>query len=74
MRNGTDFDLEFSMAQINRSLDAGLDTVLLPASSQYLHFSSSMTREMIKYGVPLEQYIPEAAIQVMKGWKDVGES
>ena len=72
-RNATDFDLEFSMAQINRSLAPALDTVLLPARVEFLHFSSTMVREMIKYGQPLERYMPAAAIAVMKGWDGDGK-
>ena len=72
-RNATDFDAEFGMAQINRGLDARLDTVLLPARAEYLHFSSTMVREMIKYGRPLEPYMPAAAIERMKGWKQNGK-
>ena len=73
VRNATDFDVEFGMAQINRSLDAALDTVLIPARVEFLHFSSSMVREMIKYQQPLEPYVPEAAIRMMKGWREHGE-
>lgn len=68
VRSAADFETEFAMAQINRSLDAELDTLLLPSRAEYLHFSSSMVREMIKYGRPLEPYMPAAAIQQMKGW------
>lgn len=71
-RSGTDFDAELAMAQINRGLDAELDTVLLPARAEYLHFSSSMVREMIRYKRPLEPYMPAAAIQAMKGWDNDG--
>lgn len=74
VRNAGDFDAEFAMAQINRSLDAALDTVLLPARVDYLHFSSSMVREMIKYNQPLAPYVPEAAIRMMKGWNENGQS
>ncbi|MBQ9458479.1 MAG: pantetheine-phosphate adenylyltransferase [Oscillospiraceae bacterium] len=73
-RSGTDFDAEFSMAQINRMLDAQLDTVLLPARAELLHLSSTMAREMIKYKRPLELCIPEPAIRLMKGWVSDGES
>ena len=73
VRNATDFDVEFGMAQINRSLDAALDTVLIPARVEFLHFSSSMVREMIRYQQPLEPYVPEAAIRMMKGWREHGE-
>lgn len=74
VRNATDFDAEFGMAQINRGIDARLDTVLLPARAEYVHFSSSMVREMIKYNQPLETYMPAAAIRLLKGWKNNGES
>jgi pantetheine-phosphate adenylyltransferase len=71
-RSGTDFDSEFAMAQINRGLDAELDTVLLPARAEFLHFSSSMVREMIRYKRPLEPCMPAAAIRMMKGWDNNG--
>ncbi len=73
VRNATDFDTEFGMAQINRGLDPELDTVLFPARAERLHFSSTMVREMIKYARPLEPYMPAAAIAVMKGWKNDGK-
>ncbi len=73
-RNATDFDAEFSLAAINRGLDASLDTVLLPARAEYAHFSSTMVREMIKYKQPLEAYMPAAAIGLLKGWENNGES
>ncbi|MBE6910537.1 MAG: pantetheine-phosphate adenylyltransferase [Ruminococcaceae bacterium] len=68
VRSGTDFDAEYGMAQINRSLDAQLDTVLIPSRPELLHISSSMVREMIRYKRPLEPCMPRAAIEVMKGW------
>ena len=72
VRNGTDFDTELGMAQINRALEPTLDTVLLPARTEYLHVSSTMVREMVTYKRPLEPYVPAAAIKIMKGWKQDG--
>ena len=74
VRNSTDFDTEYGMAQINRGIDPELETVLLPSRTQFLHFSSTMVREMIKYQQPLEPYMPGAAIERMKGWKTNGNS
>ncbi len=68
VRNGTDFDNELGMAQINRALEPTLDTVLLPARTEFLHVSSTMVREMVTYKRPLEPYVPAAAIKIMKGW------
>lgn len=58
VRDSTDFNMENQMARINGGLHPGLDTVLLPANAEYQHFSSSMAREMIRYGQPLEAYLP----------------
>ena len=33
---------------------------------EYQHFSSSMAREMIRYRQPLEQYLPEAIIPLVR--------
>ena len=61
----TDFDGEYQMAQINREICPGLETLLLPASAPYQHFSSSMAREMIRYRQPLEKYLPAPIIPLV---------
>ena len=66
VRNMTDFDLEHQMALINRGLCPGLETLLMPASGIYQHFSSSMAREMIRYHQPLERYLPASIIPLVK--------
>ena len=66
VRNTTDFDLEYQMALINRGIRPGLETMLLPASAAYQHFSSSMAREMIRYGQPLEKYLPASIIPLVR--------
>ena len=66
VRNTTDFDVEYQMALINRGIHPELETLLLPASAAYQHFSSSMAREMIRYRQPLEQYLPEAIIPLVR--------
>lgn len=63
VRNATDFDLEYQMAAINRGICPELETVFLPASGNCQHFSSTMVREMIRYGQPLEQYVPTPVIE-----------
>ena len=62
----TDFDGEYQMAQINRGICPGLETLLLPASAPYQHFSSSMAREMIRYRQPLERYLPGPVIPLVE--------
>lgn len=62
VRNGTDFDGEFQLALINRSIYPEVETMIMPASPEYQYFTSSMAREMIRYHQPLEKYLPEAII------------
>ena len=62
VRNGTDFDGEFQLALINRSIYPDLETMIMPASPEYQYFTSSMAREMIRYHQPLEKYLPEVII------------
>ena len=66
VRNMTDFDVEYQMALINRGIHQELETLLLPASAAYQHFSSSMAREMIRYGQPLEQYLPASIVPLVR--------
>ena len=66
VRNTSDFDVEYQMALINQGIHPGLETMLLPASAAYQHFSSSMAREMIRYGQPLEAYLPASIIPMVR--------
>ena len=66
VRNTSDFDVEYQMALINQGIHPGLETMLLPASAAYQHFSSSMAREMIRYGQPLEKYLPASIIPLVR--------
>ena len=70
LRNATDFDLEYQMAAINRGIWSQLETVFLPASIEYQHFSSTMVREMIHYGQPLEKYVPLAVAEELERLKN----
>ena len=58
VRNCADFELENQMARINQGICPGLETLLLPASAEFEHFSSTLVREMIRYHQPLEKYVP----------------
>ena len=66
VRNTSDFDVEYQLALINQDIYPGLETMLLPASAAYQHFSSSMAREMIRYGQPLEAYLPASIIPMVR--------
>ena len=66
VRHHADFDVEYQMALINRGIHPELETLLLPASAAYQHFSSSMAREMIRYHQPLENYLPASIVPLVR--------
>ena len=67
VRGAADFEQEYQMAHINQGIWSELETVLIPASAQYQHVSSTMAREMIRYHQPLEQYLPAPVAEKLKG-------
>ena len=50
LRNASDFDYEFGMAEITRRFDSGIETVFIPSSPEFMHVSSTYVREILKYG------------------------
>ena len=53
-----DFENEKHLAEINRDL-TGIETILLYTLPEYSHISSSIVRELIRYGQDVSAYLPE---------------
>jgi pantetheine-phosphate adenylyltransferase len=64
-RSASDFDDEYSQALINRELAPEVETVILPASPEVAFISSTMVRELIRYGVDFSQYVPKAIREII---------
>jgi pantetheine-phosphate adenylyltransferase len=58
LRNTTDFEYENSISQINRKLYTELESVFLITSPQLTWISSSIIREVHKYGGDVSAFIP----------------
>jgi pantetheine-phosphate adenylyltransferase len=58
LRNTTDFEYENPIAQANRFVVSNLETVFLITSPEYAYISSSIIRELHKYGQDVSQFIP----------------
>ena len=58
LRAVSDFESEFQMALINNNLNHQLDTLFLPSSEKYTYISSSVVKEMAKYGSDLSKFVP----------------
>ena len=57
LRAVTDFDYELQMAQMNQSL-SGIDTFFLATSPQYSFLSSSLVREVARFGGDVSSLVP----------------
>lgn len=58
LRNTTDFEYENSISQVNRYINADLETVFLITSPELAHISSTIIREVHKYGGDLSAFLP----------------
>lgn len=58
LRNTTDFEYENSISQVNRRLNKDLDSVFLITSPTYAAVSSSIIREVHKFGGDVKEYLP----------------
>ena len=63
LRAVSDFDWEFQIAMVNRKLDESIETLFMPSSEKYTFLSSSVVKEMAKYGANLETFVPKEIIE-----------
>ena len=62
LRAVSDYENELQMALINRKLNPRLETMFLPSSAKYTYVSSSMVKEMARYGAELSDLVPREII------------
>ncbi|GIX40900.1 MAG: phosphopantetheine adenylyltransferase [Leptospiraceae bacterium] len=58
IRAVTDFDYEYAIYQVNRELAPEVDTVFLLASREFSFISSTIIKEVARYGRVLKEYAP----------------
>lgn len=58
LRNTTDFEYENSISQVNRYLNEDLETIFLITSPELAPISSSIIREVHKYGGDVRPFLP----------------
>lgn len=65
LRFGADFDFELQQAHMNHAL-SGIETVLLPASKDYVTLSSTILREVFRLGGDVSQYVPANVLEAIR--------
>ena len=70
LRAVSDFDYELQMAQMNHQL-AGIETVFISTSPQYSFLSSSLVKEIAKYGGDVSAHVPATVLTQLLARLDV---
>jgi pantetheine-phosphate adenylyltransferase len=58
LRNTTDFEYENTISQMNRYLNDELETVFLITSPPFAAISSTVLREVHRFGLDVEEFLP----------------
>jgi pantetheine-phosphate adenylyltransferase len=58
LRNTTDFEYENTISQMNRYLNEDLETVFLITSPKYAAISSTIIREVHRFGGEVNEFLP----------------
>jgi pantetheine-phosphate adenylyltransferase len=65
IRAASDFDYELQMAQMNRHI-GGLDTVFVPTSPTWSYISSSLIKEVVRFGGDVSGLVPRGVADRLK--------
>jgi pantetheine-phosphate adenylyltransferase len=65
LRGGTDFAYELPMAHMNRHL-TGVETLFIAADPALQHVSSSLIKEVVRYGGDVTGLVPDPVLAALK--------
>lgn len=66
LRAMSDFEFEFQLASMNRTLNDKVDTIFMMTSKDQFFVSSSAVREIASFGGPVAQFVPEVVVEALK--------
>lgn len=65
LRATSDFDYEFQFALTNRDLDSDIESVFLMTAGQYSFLSSSLVKEIARYGGDVSKFVPACVAKAL---------
>jgi pantetheine-phosphate adenylyltransferase len=65
IRSVSDFEYEINLASINKVLAPQIETVFLPTSPELAVVSSSMVKEIARYGGDIKRFVPEVVAKAV---------
>jgi len=66
LRAASDFEYEFMMASMNRRINSKVDTVFMMTSQDLYFVSSTMIKELFRYGGDISPYVPTQVVERLK--------
>ena len=69
----SDFEYEFKMAMMNRSLNDTIDTLFLMPNRKYVHISSSLIKEVALLGGNISDYVSDAVLENIHKKVEIGK-
>lgn len=66
LRAVSDFEYEMQITSMNRVLDENIETFFIMTKNQYSFLSSSIVKEVAKYGGNVRELVPEAVEHALK--------
>lgn len=66
VRNATDFDYEYSLAEIMKHFHEGIETVFIPSAPSLSYISATYARERIRYGCDLTDIADEKTAELIR--------
>ena len=67
----SDFEYEFKMAMMNRSLNDKISTLFMMPHINYVHISSSLIKEVSSLGGDVSSYVPKNVLECINKKKNV---
>ncbi|MBO6270247.1 MAG: pantetheine-phosphate adenylyltransferase [Clostridium sp.] len=65
LRAVTDFEYELQMAQMNRVIAPEIDTLFLTTNLKYAYLSSSMVKEVARYGGDISEFLNSRIAEIV---------
>jgi pantetheine-phosphate adenylyltransferase len=65
LRAVSDFEYELQMAQMNSALQPGLDTLFVATKPEYAFLSSSLVKEVSRYGGSVSELVPAVVAKAL---------
>ncbi|MFI5357080.1 MAG: pantetheine-phosphate adenylyltransferase [Opitutales bacterium] len=66
LRALSDFEFEFNMALMNRHLQPDLETLFVMPNEQFSYTSSTLVRQVAKYGGDVRHFVPSVVAEALK--------